>query len=211
MRRPNQNHLVQSLSLGGGWAHCTSLLPSGFFTVKYAQQQHKNNYPFAELAKGNFFFLPVLTKQLTKVSSKFYNLRSFAYSWPKNSFCTGKKFELIEGLAGKKKNGQQWQSISQLNNLLHNSSVKDKNKVMLNLTKKGNIIEQDSSSNLQMSPPTCRYNLEKGSHECTETLSTVPANSQLTLSSKSMAGLIPTQSCSRQAGNKAEIQSVWKL
>lgn len=105
MRRPNQNHLVQSLSLGGGWAHCTSLLPSGFFTVKYAQQQHKNNYPFAELAKGNFFFLPVLTKQLTKVSSKFYNLRSFAYSWPKNSFCTGKKFELIEGLAGKKKMG----------------------------------------------------------------------------------------------------------
>jgi len=46
---------------------------------------------------------PILTKQLTKVSSKFYNLRSFAYSWPKNSFCTGKKFELIEGLAGKKK------------------------------------------------------------------------------------------------------------
>lgn len=56
---------------------------------------------------------PVLIKQLTRVRYKFYN--QFTSSWPKNNFCTGKKWKLIEGLAGKIV--QQWQDISQLNKL----------------------------------------------------------------------------------------------
>lgn len=85
---------------------------------------------------------PVLRKQLTGVRYKFYN--KFTSSWPKNNFCIGKKQKLIEGLA--EKNEKQWQDISQLNNLPHNSSFKDKNKVTLN-PKEENIRDLDSSSN----------------------------------------------------------------
>lgn len=89
------------------------------------------------------FSSPVLRKQLTRVRYIFYN--QFTSSWPKNNFCIGKKWKLIEGLAGKI--AQQWQDISQLNNLLHNSSFKVKNKVTLNPKEKGNIRELDFSSN----------------------------------------------------------------
>lgn len=95
---------------------------------------------------------PVLRKQLTRVRYKFYN--QFTSSSPQNNFCIGKKWKLIEGLAGKI--AQQGQDISQLSHPLHNSSFKDKNKLNLNPKEKGNIRELDSSRNFSVSLPSCK-------------------------------------------------------